>query len=64
MAADLLVPRESIRKFYNERLFSIEKIKKFADEQGIGAGIVIGRLQHDGMIPFHMYNQYKSKYGV
>lgn len=64
MAADLLIPRESIRKFYNERLFSIEKIKKFADEQGIGAGIVIGRLQHDGMIPFHMYNQYKSKYGV
>lgn len=43
------------------RNISIEKIKKFAEEQGIGAGIVIGRLQHDGMISFRTYNQYKSK---
>ena len=41
------------------RNISIEKIKEFAHRQGIG--IVIGRLQHDGMISFRTYNQYKSK---
>ncbi len=63
MAADLLIPEEAIGRFYSGCLFSIEKIKEFAHQQGIGIGIVVGRLQHDGMISFRSYNQYKSKYG-
>ncbi|WP_370821899.1 hypothetical protein [Acidaminococcus massiliensis] len=59
MAADLLIPEAAIGQFYSERLFSIEKTKEFAHRQGIG--IVVGRLQHDGMISFRTYNQYKSK---
>ena len=49
-AADFLVPPKQYQKFINAGDFFEEKIKTFAEEIGVGQGIVIGRLQHDGYV--------------
>ncbi|MCK7485140.1 MAG: HigA family addiction module antitoxin [Bacillus subtilis] len=40
------------------------QLVKFADAIEIDPGIVIGRLQHDHLIPFSQWNQYKTTYEV
>ena len=38
------------------------KIKKFADEEGIDAGIVLGRLQKYGYVQYGWYKDLKKQY--
>lgn len=56
-AADLyarnkLIPAEYYEKFKKQGVISERSIRKFADEIGRDPGIVFGRLQHDGIIPY------------
>ncbi len=52
-ACDTLLPPEAYRRFVSEGRFSERAVARFAGEVGIAAGIVVGRLQHDGHIPFN-----------
>lgn len=49
-AADSLICPESYREFVQENQFSLETIRAFADQIGRDPGIVLGRLQHDGLV--------------
>lgn len=59
-----LVPEKEYRKFVENKYFSNEDIVMFANAIGIHPGIVVGRLQHDGIIPITRCTNLKQKYKV
>lgn len=65
-AAEILIPRRELRKFLEEETLDAVSIRRFARKLGIAPGIVIGRLQHDGMLSFatplnYLKRRYKWK---
>ena len=51
-ATHFLIPRTDWRRFVDHSSFTGADIHRFADEQGIAPGIVVGRLQHEGHLPW------------
>lgn len=51
-AADFLIPRPAWLRFLGEGKFDSGTVQGFADAQGIAPGIVVGRLQHEGHLPW------------
>ena len=60
-AADFLVPPDDWRKFTASRLTTEEAVRQFAERQGIAPGIVVGRLQDEGLPPGNCLNGLKRK---
>lgn len=62
-ARDYLIPSLDYKAFLNETrpFFSAASVEAFANSLGIAPGIVVGRLQHDGHIPFRNLNGLKIK---
>ncbi|HEV2132887.1 MAG TPA: HigA family addiction module antitoxin [Terracidiphilus sp.] len=60
-AADSLIAPEMLGKFIKENSFTNESIHSFAELIGVGPGIVVGRLQHDGILKPHQGNKLKQK---
>jgi len=60
-ARDFLVPKQQYDKFLNSEKRTIGSIQQFAKEIGIAPGIVVGRLQHDHILPFKHGNHLKHK---
>lgn len=59
-ASNFLIPSPIYRHFKPRgRHYSKAEIKAFASQLGIAPGIVVGRLQHDGKIPFRNCNDLK-----
>jgi HTH-type transcriptional regulator/antitoxin HigA len=60
-AARMLIPLE-----YESDLqrLTLTDVPEFAERLGIDAGIVIGRLQHDGLIPNHRGNELRHRLAV
>lgn len=50
-ARDTLIPTKSYAAFAAERDFTQIGIKTFSKQLQIDPGIVVGRLQHDGLLP-------------
>jgi len=63
-AADLLIPPTKLRRFLAGHLQPTEgAILSFAEEIGIAPGILVGRLQHDKILPFKSrLNKLKKTY--
>jgi len=62
-AAEFLIPEEELRQFYPDTAhLSHEDIIAFANRLGIAPGIVIGRLQRDGIIPYQNFNHLKRRF--
>jgi len=62
-AADLLIDPAAYQKFVSIRkTFSKADIRQFAADQKIAPGIVVGRLQHDQLLPFSHCNDLKVKF--
>ncbi|MBB5324871.1 addiction module HigA family antidote [Anoxybacillus tepidamans] len=62
-AANFLISPSKYKKFIEANDFSTQSICSFADELQIAPGIVVGRLQHDGIIPFRsILNKLKISY--
>lgn len=59
-AADHLIPRKAYDEFVAEPL-SLGRIRAFADGLGIAPGIVVGRLQHEKLLPFNHGNKLKRR---
>lgn len=55
----MLVPEENEHRLPTLR--SLADIRLFAEELGIAPGIVVGRLQHDSVIPFRIGNRLKRR---
>jgi addiction module HigA family antidote len=60
-AADTLIPPESLDVFLKTARFDNEDIYDFADKVGVGPGIVVGRLQNEGVLKRFQGNQLKQK---
>lgn len=62
-SADTLIPPRALGDFIRKRknTFTNDSIHDFAKMIGIGPGIVIGRLQHDGVLERHQGNALKQK---
>ncbi|MDC3952751.1 HigA family addiction module antitoxin [Polyangium jinanense] len=60
-AADTLIPPESLSRFVRAGRFTNESIHDFAEEVGVGPGIVVGRLQHDKILSPHQGNRLKQR---
>jgi HTH-type transcriptional regulator / antitoxin HigA len=58
-AADFLIEPKHYRLFVKKEDFSKTAIKQYAASIGIAPGIVVGRLQHDGHLPFGHCNELK-----
>jgi addiction module HigA family antidote len=62
-AAKHLIPELAYRTFTNNTaIFSAAAVEAFADEIGIHAGIVVGRLHHDKKIPRSHLNGLRVQY--
>ena len=44
--------------------FSVASVKRFAKENRIAPGIVVGRLQNEGCIEYNMLNELKEHYVI
>lgn len=60
-AADFLIPKAAYREFVDAGDFANAAISTFAKRVNIAAGIVVGRLQFDGLLPFATGNSLKAR---
>ena len=63
-ARDSLLDKDGYEKFVKQNDFSINSIKKFANNQTVAPFVVIGRLQKDEIIGWDKYQSYKTKYEI
>jgi HTH-type transcriptional regulator/antitoxin HigA len=62
-ASDLLIPPAQLHRFRAAtKAISAAAIRCFASEIGIAPGIVVGRLQHDGLLPHSDCNHLKRRF--
>lgn len=61
-ASDILIPPRKYMQFIQEGRCNKEAIRDFAAELGIAPGIVVGRLQHSGKMPFSHCNALKRRF--
>ncbi len=60
-ARDKLIPPSEYLQFLNDRVPTLSEIKHFARQIRIAPGIVVGRLQHDKILPRNQGNGLKMK---
>ncbi|HEY6000187.1 MAG TPA: HigA family addiction module antitoxin [bacterium] len=61
-AADTLIPPKVYEHFLKQGIFTPYSVHGFADVHGIDAGIVVGRLQHDGRLKHEWNNDLRKRY--
>ncbi len=63
-AARTLIPDGAYRKFVREAksIYTSPAIERFAAQQDVHPGIVVGRLQHDGKVRYSAHNGLKGIY--
>jgi addiction module HigA family antidote len=61
-AADFLIPPDELDRLLEEGRPSMQMIQEFAEQIGIAPGIVVGRLQHDGVLPYSHCNALKRRF--
>lgn len=61
-ARECLIPSEQFDKFVSSGRIDKKTIMQFADDIGIDAGIIVGRLQTEKRISFKSFNDLKTKY--
>lgn len=59
-SVDLLIDPQNAKKL--PTLQTKQQIKTFAKAIGIHSGIVVGRMQHDKILPFSQHNDLKTRY--
>lgn len=58
-ASNKLIPDEVFEAFAHERPLSAQRVQAFAAKQEIAPGIVVGRLQHERLLPYNQLNHLK-----
>ncbi len=61
---ETLISSDDFEGFKMENDYSLKSVVRFAQEQGIAPGIVVGRLQNEGIIEFNKLNNLKEKYKI
>lgn len=60
-AADTLIPPRVLSEFIGKQSFASDAVHEFADAVGVSPGIVVGRLQFEGLIEHFQGNKLKQK---
>jgi len=60
-SADTLIPPQPLAEFIRKKDFGSDSIHEFAEEIGVGPGLVVGRLQFEGVLAPHQGNALKQK---
>ena len=61
-ASDFLIPSEDWERFVADGPKTLPAVRRFAEEQGIAPGIMVGRLQHERHLPWrHRMNKLKNR---
>ena len=63
-ASEQLIPHEEYILFIGRKKFSKEGILNFADKINISPALIVGRLQHDGYLPWNAYSEMKVQYHI
>ena len=63
-SGDTLIAASDFESFRKEKDYSERSVVHFAKEQGIAPGIVVGRMQLEGIIKYSMLNNLKEKYEI
>lgn len=63
-SGDTLITADDFESFRRERDYSESSVIGFARKQGIAPGIVVGRMQSQGLIKYSMLNHLKEKYEI
>lgn len=63
-SGDTLILLDDFEVFRGKHNYSERDVIRFAKEQGIAPGIVVGRMQMEGMIKYSMLNDLKEKYEI
>ena len=63
-ASNTLIPTSELKKFAPTQYTSDREIMEFAELIGIHPGVVVGRLQHDGIISQNRCSTLKEKYVI
>ncbi len=63
-AEDTMIDYESYKTLCLSNDLSRKEIIHFANEQGVAPGIVVGRLQKDGIIRYDEFNDLKERYEI
>ncbi len=61
-SGDTLIISEDFEAFRRDGDYSERSVLRFAKTQGIAPGIVVGRMQQEGMIKYSMLNNLKEKF--
>ncbi len=61
-ARDTLIPPVEFNRFAQAAAFDAGAIRRFAREMGIAPGIVVGRLQHEKLLPHDKLNTLRVRY--
>ncbi len=60
-ASNVLIPKQAWQRLVDAAPRSAHVVRAFADEQGIAPGIVVGMLQHKGIVPWTHLNGLKVR---
>lgn len=61
-AADTLIPPVALSQFIKRESFTVPSVLEFAGELNIGPGVVIGRLQREGLLKYSHGNSLKRRF--
>jgi Zn-dependent peptidase ImmA (M78 family) len=61
-ASDFLVPNPALMSFLNRFQRTEAEVVEFARAQGVAPGIVVGQLQHRGILGFHQMNGLRESF--
>ena len=61
-ASDFLIPKHALNAFRQQGRFTTQTIQRFAAELGIAPSIVVGRLQHEELLPYNHLNALKRSF--
>ena len=63
-ASDTLIPETEFEIFKKEGDYSEGSVLSFSKKQKIAPGIVVGRMQKEGVIGYNRFNKLKEKYDI
>ncbi len=63
-AGNTLINPEEFETFRLDSDYSEQSVLRFAKDQGIAPGIVVGRMQREGIIKYSILNNLKEKYEI
>ena len=63
-SGDTLIDSKDFEDFRRNGDYSESQVLQFAKAQGIAPGIIVGRMQLEGMIKYSMLNNLKEKYEI